>query len=268
VPSTNLSRRIKDAILRNYYSFRIEATPEPNRLVFRTKPYQVLLVLSHMRSGSSLLTHILTSHDQVAGFGETHLSYATEADFKALFLKVYWAVRGFRMHHSYILDKVLHNQRLKNTDVLQASYIKIIFLIRQPAATIASLLKLKPHWDEQAAVDYYCERLATLETYARQVNDRQKCFCLTYENLLNQTPQILQEMQRFLELAKPLSEEYQLNRRTGMRGVGDSSEKIKAGRIIRNPQVTEFQLTERAAELAATAFRNCQQTLQQHCQTL
>ncbi|MEM8602668.1 MAG: sulfotransferase domain-containing protein [Cyanobacteria bacterium P01_H01_bin.121] len=267
MPATKLSRRIKDSILRNYYTFRIETAQEPNRLILRAKPYQVLLILSHMRSGSSLLTHILTSHNQIAGYGETHLNYSAESDFKALLYKVYWAVRGFRMDHTYILDKILHNQKLQDNQILHASYIKIIFLIRQPTATIASLLKLKPHWDESAAVHYYCDRLATLETYAKRINDQQKCMCLTYKELLEQTPQTLAAMQRFLELAEPLSEEYQLNRRTGMRGIGDSSDRIKAGRIIRTSQASETRLTEQLAGLSTTAFEHCKQTLLQHCQT-
>lgn len=265
---TQLSRQVKDTILRGYYTFRIQSTSEPNRLAFSKTPYRILLILSHMRSGSSLLTHLLVNHGEIAGYGETHLSYCSERDFKPLLLKVYWAVRGFRMNHAYILDKVLHNQRIQTTQILQADYVRVIFLIRQPEETIESLLRLKSHWHEQDALHYYTERLAALEAYAQAMNDRQKSFLLSYETLINQSPAALLAMQRFLELRSPLSEEYRLTRQTGLRGIGDSSEKIKSGRIIRSHQPSIFKLADAHAEAATTAFERCRSTLSRYCQTV
>ncbi|MGV2388843.1 MAG UNVERIFIED_CONTAM: sulfotransferase [Microcystis novacekii LVE1205-3] len=49
-----------------------------------------------MRSGSSLLTHILNSNPEIIGFGETHLVYESEQDFKALMFQLYWTFERFK----------------------------------------------------------------------------------------------------------------------------------------------------------------------------
>ncbi|MGB3509384.1 MAG: sulfotransferase [Microcoleaceae cyanobacterium] len=266
--SISLSRQIKDRILRNYYSFRIKSTAEPNRLAFRHSPYKVLLILSHMRSGSSLLTHLLVDNPEIAGYGETHLCYSSEADFKELLLKVYWSIRGLRMDHTYVMDKILHNQRLPEIKILQSEFVKVIFLVRQPTTTIASLLKLKSHWSWQNAIRYYSGRLEALEMYAQSINDPQRSFFLTYNNLINQTEDTLQALQNFLGLQMPLSENYQLTPKTGMKGIGDSSENIKAGKILRRPQSSNFVLSEESSQVGTIVFERCCNILSQCCQKI
>ncbi|MDY7013544.1 MAG: sulfotransferase family protein, partial [Cyanobacteriota bacterium] len=81
-------RDIKNEIIRKYFEYRIQTPHDPYRILFRLQPYRVLFILSHMRSGSSLLTHILNSNPEIIGYGETHLQYSSEADFKRLMLKV------------------------------------------------------------------------------------------------------------------------------------------------------------------------------------
>ena len=47
-----------------------------------------IFVLSHMRSFSSLLCHILGSHSEISGYLETHLSYIGRSDLHRLEAKV------------------------------------------------------------------------------------------------------------------------------------------------------------------------------------
>lgn len=266
--SGSLSRQIKDTILRNYYSFRIQSTAEPNRFAFRRSPHKILLILGHMRSGSSLLTHLLVNNPEIAGYGESQLFYASAADFKALSLKVYWSVRGLRMDHTYILDKILHSPRLEDIKILQSDFIRVVFLLRQPTATIASLLKLKPHWNEEQAMEYYTSRLEALEMYAQTINDPRRSFFLTYSNIINQSEDTLRAIQNFLGLRMPLSEHYQLTRKTGMKGIGDSSENIKAGKILRHLQSPDFLLSEENARIGTDSFERGCNVLSQYCQTI
>jgi hypothetical protein len=127
-------------------------------------------------------------------------------------------------------------------------------------------LKLKPHWNEQDALGYYVQRIKTLEAYAQEIADPQHSFFLTYETLIEQTPAALLALQNFLELKMPLSETYRLTRQTGMKGVGDSSDKIKAGQIIRSQSDGTFALAEENLRLATLVFEQCQTTLSQVCQ--
>ena len=67
----NLDRAIRDfknSTAEKYYQLRIKTIPEPCRIFLRLKPYKILFILSHMRSGSSLLTHILNSNPEIIGY--------------------------------------------------------------------------------------------------------------------------------------------------------------------------------------------------------
>ncbi len=51
-----------------------------NRLL-KSEKRKMLFVCGHMRSGSSLLLHILNTNPEVLGFGEMHIKYHSEKDF-------------------------------------------------------------------------------------------------------------------------------------------------------------------------------------------
>ena len=44
------------------------------------QPQQKILLLGHMRCGSSLLSNILATNPEITGYGETHLDYQTPGD--------------------------------------------------------------------------------------------------------------------------------------------------------------------------------------------
>ena len=49
--------------------------------------YRYVFILAHMRSGSTLLAHLLASHPDFVGAGETKVCYRTPADLPQLILK-------------------------------------------------------------------------------------------------------------------------------------------------------------------------------------
>ena len=108
----------------------------------------------------------------------------------------------------------------------------VIFLLREPSKSLKSILDLKPHWDDRIALCYYQDRLAMLEKYARLINSRERSLFITHEQLINQTDLCLDALRIFLETKEGFSEQYEILKTTGMRGIGDSSNNIKAGRII------------------------------------
>ena len=82
-------RLLKNHAVHQYYQTRIDIPNDPYKILGRSKLDRILFVLSHMRSGSSLLTHILNTNNEIIGYGETHIKYSSELDFKALLSKVY-----------------------------------------------------------------------------------------------------------------------------------------------------------------------------------
>ena len=270
-------REYKNELVQNYFSYRIEATHQPYGVAFRAKPYRFLLLLSHMRSGSSLLTHLLTTNPEVIGYGETHTDYANADDFKALLKKVYWQaldfrtlgdVQNLRMNHRYVMDKVLHNKKFLDHGFLQSDQVYAIFLLREPERSLASIADLKPHWNQQDTIEYYTERMAMLVEYARLINNPQRMLVVSYEQLLENTPQVLTTLQQFLHTQAPFTEEYQVLKTTGMKGVGDSKGNIKAGKIVRSQrQLTQSFPPELVAQ-AKQIHSHCQTELTQLCQSI
>ncbi|MDJ1178239.1 hypothetical protein PJF56_05130 [Roseofilum sp. BLCC_M91] len=170
------------------------------------------------------------------------------------------------MNHPYILDKLLHNSKLLNEDLLLSKHIYKIFLIRNPQQTLPSILKIKPHWSQEKTVDHYISRLATLERYAEQINSKERSLLITHDQLLHQTEEVFRGLQSFLEVHRPFSEQYQVLSTTGKRGVGDSSDNIKQGRIIRdrsNPEllIKPFNNIQPCLE----SYNNCISTLSKYC---
>ena len=270
-------REYKNDLVQNYFNYRIESANQPYRVAFRAKPYRFLLLLSHMRSGSSLLTHLLTTNPEVIGYGETHTNYADADDFKGLLKKVYWQAQDFRtlgelrnlrMNHQYVMDKVLHNKKFLNHDWLQSEQVYALFLLREPERSLASIADLKPHWNQQDTIEYYAERMAMLVDYARLINNPERMLVVTYEQLLDNTPNVLTILQQFLHTKAPFTEEYKVLKTTGMKGVGDPKGKIKAGKIVRSQrQLTQSFPTE-LVERAKQIHHDCQTALIELCQSI
>jgi Sulfotransferase domain len=270
-------RSFKNNIIKNYYNFRINTPHTPYTVLLKPNPYKVLFILSHMRSGSSLLTHLLVSNPEIIGIGETHIQYASEADFKKLLMRLYWHEQEFRkvqdlinlrMNHQYVLDKVLHDSKFLGESFLESTNVRSIFLIREPKRTLVSMLDHKPHWTEEAALLYYTRRLATLERYAKLINSKERSIFITHEQLIKNTDTIFKNLQNFLETKESFSENYQILKTTGTRNVGDFKENIKSGRIVRESRKIDIEITSETIEKAERAFTQCYQTLSDRCWTI
>lgn len=267
-------RVTKNDMIHKYYGFRINQVEDPYRVMFRKESHNFIFILGHMRSGSSLLSNILTSHREILGYGETHLQYASEFDLNKLVSKVYnktqnirnWQdLKKMRMNHKYILDKALHTKIFLDENLLTSEKLYSIFIIREPERTIASLLDLKPHWNEELALTHYLERLSTLERYGKLINNKERSLIITYNQLLNQTDLVFNALKKVLGTQSEFSEEYKVTNKTGRAGVGDSKENIKAGRIVRNPRTLEQKITPTLIAEGIKQFENCVSTLSEYC---
>lgn len=271
-------RNIKNQIIYQYFKTRIYGTKEPDQILFKNNPYQILFILSHMRSGSSLLSHILISNPEIIGFGETHLKYESEVDFKRLMMRVYWEhqefskipehLNQFKMNHGYILDKVLHDRKFLNDDFLNSKQVYAIFLLREPSRTIPSLLDLKSHWNQNNAYQYYAERLLTLQKYAEKIADKNRTLFITYNQLLENTNASLLHLQTFLNTKQAFSEEYSILKTTGKKNIGDYKGNIQAGKIIRTQRNINIEIDSEIINKAQSDYNKCVEILSQYCQVI
>ncbi|NES81177.1 MAG: sulfotransferase [Moorea sp. SIO2B7] len=268
ISMSQIIRRLKDELIQRYYHFRIQTIENPYRIRLRKQPYKILFLLGHMRSGSSLFTHILNSNPEIIGYGETHLNYESERDFNNLMFKVYWQIRDYQMNHKYLLDKVLHNHKILDINLLHSENLTSIFLIREPQITLASILDIKPHFTEKKALYYYCERLSMLEKYGKIINSKERSLLVSHDQLLNHTDSVFATLKTFLDTKEVFSEQYNILRTTGMKGIGDSSKNIKAGRIIRNPKKSENKISQDLVEKGMQSFNKCHSTLSEYCRTV
>lgn len=260
-------RHLKHRMISLYYQFRINGGSNPYEVQFRSTPYRILFILSHMRSGSSLLTHILNSNPEIIGYGETHLNYHSEGDLKQLLLKVYSRLNSLEMNHRYAMDKVLHNHKFADDSFLTSSQVYNVFLLRNPQRVLPSILSIKPDWSQEKAFNYYSERLEQLQYYAQKINDPEHCLLITYEQLLENSTEIFEKLQTFLGTTYPFTEEYQVLKTTGMKGIGDSSENIKVGKIVKKQRQLDIDFDAYLLAKAEEKYQETHQALIPYCQS-
>jgi len=126
-----------------------------------------LFLLGHMRSYSSVLSHILGSHAQIDGYCETHIKYRTGFDLWRLQRRVP-KLTGEPLRGDYVLDKVLHDYPIAPS-ILNSSRTRGIVLVRRPGASVRSIIEMglthSPvpwHRDFEQVARYYETRLAGL----------------------------------------------------------------------------------------------------------
>lgn len=273
----NKLRYLKATLFSRYYAWRINLAKNSHSIGFRKKPYQLIFLMSHMRSGSSLLTHILCSNPEIIGYGETQIKYHSEQDIQTLLHKVYnrnvqeltrfKTLKAFEMSHTYLLDKVLHGN-IRDLQILKKIPTKSIVLIREPDRTLHSILDIRSHWTEEKALDYYEHQLQHLIDCTKFVSDP-SCFLLvTYQQLIEDTPRVLNIFQAFLETEEKFSEHYRVNKTTGQAGIGDPVGHIKAGTIVRERRQLKTTVSAATIQKANQFFEKAQHELAHNCLTL
>ena len=193
-----------------------------------------LFVLSHMRSYSSLLAHVLGSHPDIDGYCETHLRYHFPFDV----LRLHWRVRqltGEPLRGRYVLDKILHNYAI-SPRILASPRTRAVLLLRQPVEVVQSILHMGTHLDPverntnlEQVTGYYVARLQRLADLARGLG-RRAAF-VESEALLDLTDETLEFLRDYLELSGPLQRRYRSFSKTGEPGFGDPSPAIRSGEI-------------------------------------
>lgn len=230
--------------------------------IFGSRMPQFLLVLGHMRSGSSLLLHLLVNHPDIDGQGEQNTPYRSARDLLRWRLRYHRRQGPLPQWPHYLVDQVNHNCLTPNPDLLRREDLKVLLLLRAPQPTIASLIKLSDRfyegrWTEEAAIAHYLDRYRKLAELADKLIP-EHALALTYRDLTGQTEVCLAAIQGFLNLESSLSSHYQRQPFTGKRG--DPTEKIYTGRVLANATASSKD-SPGAPEVLEAAYEECMERL-------
>lgn len=234
---------------------------------------EYVLVVSHMRSYSSLLCHILGSHGEISGHAEMMQSYSRPVDLLRLRYRVH-RENNRQLEGRLILDKILHNRLAISHKVLDHRRVALVFLLRRPEDTIRSIInmgrtlsRVEWYFDQEKVLAYYRGRLERMAKLARSGKARR--VFLESERILDDTSCVLSHLSRWLGLTSDLKEPYKIFESTGRPGRGDPSQRIREGRVIRRrDSLDHITLDADVAGQARDSHEACCAALRDHCQLL
>ena len=153
---------------------------------------RILLLNSHLVSGSPQLVDILNENDRIQ-IAETNISYESIADIQNLFH------RGHKLHNSAAIygDHLLFNINFWNKSFYPC--MKFIYFIRPGSATLNELVE-KLNYTTNTAMNYYCVRKRRLYEMATQTPGAD---FLTQQNLADGKG--LDLIEEYLQLPEPLN---------------------------------------------------------------
>lgn len=196
-----------------------------------------IFVVSHMRSYSSLLCHILGSNPEISGYAESNSSYSNKHQLSHLHEFVRETTGKLDLS-PYILDKILHSYWEICEDILKDKQFRFIFLLRPPGETICSILSMinnfsseKPQPDQiNSAVQHYQSRLKQMMGMLSRVSGN--ALFIPANDIVNNTEKSLSDLTDWLDLKKPLNRTYRIFSHTGKPSYGDISANIQKGEVI------------------------------------
>lgn len=203
-----------------------------------------IFILSHMRSRSSLLSHLLGNHPEICGYSELHYDYPKSSSLLKLHLELYKDLKDIKNSRFY-LDKILHNSFVIADEILSKPNVHLLILYRDPEATVKSIVKMgevtgkSEYLDTEQMLRYYIDRMSYLIEVSKKYDN---IHIVESEEIVENTPQVLKELANWLNLGSDISETYRSFNKTGKPGHGDPSSNISTGKIIKtqNKQTVEF----------------------------
>ncbi|SFM23577.1 hypothetical protein SAMN05421721_10137 [Ectothiorhodospira mobilis] len=201
------------------------------------RPARHLLLFSHMRAKTSLLSHLLGSHPEISGYYEMHIGYYSPRSLlkaRLLFHSLHPDAPATRLY----FDKILHNRHRVHHRLLNASGVRPIFMLRSPVETLSSIMRLykgRAHdghlATEEGALGYYLQRLDGLVDLAGALQ-RDDVLYIDAEALSRDIDAVTRLLSEALGLSVRIPTEYQIMKLSGQVGHGDSSVNILAGKVL------------------------------------
>lgn len=243
-----------------------------NPNVFFEKKKFIFLV-SHMRSYSSLFSHILGSNKDISGYAEMHIKYKNWADLIRLKHKVYTSNNN-NLRGQYVLDKILHNHHTISESILNRENVNLIVNLREPVSTLKSILNMeqnitrsKMFRNKEDVLYYYISRLDEIQ----RIVSKATCnvLFLKSEKFLNDTGYVLNFVSKWLKLETMLSPGYSKFKHTGQAGYGDPSDLINQGQIVRkNNKYDDIKLPAEIINRAVEKYESVLKVLPLYCNSI
>tara|TARA_R110002012_G_scaffold321207_1_gene548148 strand:- start:4931 stop:5689 length:759 start_codon:yes stop_codon:yes gene_type:complete len=206
-----------------------------NFSLLTAKPHRIYM-LSHMRSRSSLLSHILGSNPHISGYSELSIKYRDRL--ASLDQKIKLHQDDLQVNSEVkLFDKILHNSfDFKNISSLNTPEVDTIIMLRPPESTVKSIVTMgeknnnAKYADINWASEYYKDRVEKIIKMAKEL---ERFFFLKSDDIVDFPKETLSKLSQFMELTVPLTSEYGSFNQTGMKKSGDTSENIKLGKIVK-----------------------------------
>lgn len=223
-------------------------------------------MLSHMRSYSSLLGHILGSHPEIIGHRERHRSY--ENALQLQLFRYHMFVDNRRAGKGYVFDKLLHNHCRISDAIMRRSDLRLFVVLRRPEPTLKSVLHMGKKKGETTGFGdpewvgtYYRERLERIVADVRR-SPRPVGF-LFAEDVVERTEEVLATLGEWLGLSTPLRSDYQIFFDTGSRSRGDWSDRIRQGKVLPpdEDRYKGIRIPPAILREAETAYEKCREAL-------
>jgi hypothetical protein len=228
--------------------------------------YSRIFLLSHMRAYTSLAGHILGSHPRINGYFEMHVSYD---DARALDkqLEVFLQYETLKQDSRYLFDKLLHNDYRLNTALFGPDGLTVLVTLQEPEKAVKSIVDLfqnkapeELYASPVEAGNYYVDRLKSLVGFCGTT--RQPYYYYDAELLREAPRELLGKLTQWLDLDSPLKEDYQLFSQTGRSGKGDSSRRIRSGKIDRTRvDYSHIEVPEHVLARARETYVECRSAI-------
>jgi hypothetical protein len=201
---------------------------------------KLIFVISTMRSYTSVFSHILGSHKDILGKGERHLKYGNlkykDHIFECLFQK-----RSFFPRYRFILDNVNWDGQEPMGEFLDSKKdnAKIIFLLRNPNDTLASIIKRGGlNWYDIS--NYYLKRLQSINILKDKLTNKSVNYLyIEAEGFILNRDKYLNKISKYLGLKSTLIDSYKTDKLTGHSGYSDDSKNIFSKKLLDRPVIHE-----------------------------
>ena len=132
------------------------------------------------------------------------------------------------------------------------------------AIRVANKGKTTWYLDLEKALDYYIRRVKQLEKYG--FSKRRQALYLDAENLLEDNSRALEFLTEQLHLNQKLQKTYSTFKYTGVSGHGDTSDRIKEGKINLQKNIySNIQIPKEKLRQAEEVYRECRNNLLSRC---
>lgn len=254
-------------VRRSQTRYQIAKAKQIASLIFRPEnafcKVRHLFIFSHMRSRSSLLSHLLGSNPGICGYSELHQNYIGRASLFALRAAL-GQEQKCSLENKYLLDKLLFSRHVSDA-IFELSKPKVILLLREPRDSIRSLLKMGRstsidwHRDPEAVSSYYNASMVWLQGYAERL--RGNYFFIESDSLIERTQCVLRQLTKWLGLEEALTENYNIFKNTGKAWHGDPSPNIRTGYVKKTSKHSDMELPEALLEQAELSYLICKDRL-------